>query len=57
MISHWAKTCLTEGESGILLKMQPWNKFTALHTSKKLSELEYLRLIVVKLEIENERLK
>ena len=35
----------------------PGNPFAALHVSKNLSELERLRLMVAKLEIENERLK
>ena len=38
-------------------KLQPGNHFAALHTSNSLSELDYLRLMVEKLEIENERLK
>lgn len=33
------------------------NRFAAIHTSKSLSELERLKLMVEKLEIENERLK
>ena len=33
------------------------NDHAALHVSKNLSELERLRLMVAKLEIENERLK
>lgn len=38
-------------------KLHSGNRFSALHTSKSLSELERLRLLVEKLEIENERLK
>ena len=38
-------------------KLHPGNKFAALHMSKNLSEEERLRLLVEKLEIENERLK
>ena len=51
------KEYIAEGESAFIPKGHPGNPFAALHTSKKLSELERLRLIVTKLEIENERLK
>ena len=57
MISHWVKAYIADGESGIQPKARPGNKFAALHVSKNLSELERLRLMVAKLEVENERLK
>ena len=57
MISHWVKAYIAEGEVGIQPKIRPGNKFAALHVSKNLSELDRLRLMVAKLEIENERLK
>ena len=38
-------------------KLRCGNRFSALHTSKSLSEIDRLRLLVEKLEIENERLK
>ena len=57
MISHWVKAYIAEGETGIQPKVRPGNRFAALHVSKNLSELERLRLMVAKLEIENERLK
>ena len=57
MISHWVKAYIAEGEVGIQPKVRPGNKFAALHVSKNLSETERLRLMVAKLEIENERLK
>ena len=57
MICRWVKEYIAEGESAFIPKGHPGNPFAALHTSKKLSELERLRLIVAKLEIENERLK
>ena len=57
MICRWVKEYVAEGESAFIPKGRPGNPFAALHTSKKLSELERLRLIVAKLEIENERLK
>ena len=49
MICKWVKKYITEGHSG--------NPFAALHVSKNLSEIEQLRLMVAKLEVENERLK
>ena len=56
MICRWEKEYIAEGESAFIPKGHPGNPFAALHTSKSLSELERLRLIVAKLEIENERL-
>ena len=53
----WVKKYIAEGESSFIHKGHPGNKFAALHVSKNLSELERLRLMVAKLEIENERLK
>ena len=57
MICRWVKEYIAEGEAAFIPKGHPGNPFAALHTSKNLSELERLRLIVAKLEIENERLK
>ena len=57
MISHWVKAYIADGVAGIQPKVRPGNKFAALHVSKNLSELERLRLMVAKLEVENERLK
>ena len=57
MICRWVKEYLAEGEQSFIPKGHPGNPFAALHTSKKLSELDRLRLMVAKLEIENERLK
>ena len=57
MICRWVKEYIAEGESAFISKGHPGNPFAALHTSKSLSELERLRLIVAKLEVENERLK
>ena len=57
MICRWVKEYIAEGESSFIHKGHPGNKFAALHVSKNLSELERLRLMVAKLEIENERLK
>ena len=57
MICKWVKRYIAEGESSFVPKKRPGNPFSALHTSKRLSEVEQLRLVVAKLEIENERLK
>lgn len=57
MICRWVKRYIAEGESSFVHKEHPGNPFAALHTSKNLSEVERLRLMVAKLEIENERLK
>ena len=57
MICKWVKKYIAEGESSFVPKKRPGNPFSALHTSKRLSEVEQLRLVVAKLEIENERLK
>lgn len=57
MICRWVKEYIAEGESAFNPKGHPGNPFAALHTSKNLSELDRLRLMVAKLEIENERLK
>lgn len=57
MICRWVQEYIAEGGSAFVPKGHPGNKFAALHVSKNLSELERLRLMVAKLEIENERLK
>jgi transposase-like protein len=57
MICRWVKEFIAEGESAFVPKGHPGNPFAALHTSKNLSELERLQLMVAKLEIENARLK
>lgn len=57
MMCRWVKEYIAEGESAFVPKRHPGNPFAALHVSKSLSEIEQLRLVVAKLEIENERLK
>ena len=56
-ICRWTKEYLQGGESAFEPKPQPGNKFAALHRSKNLSELDRLRLLVAKQEIEIARLK
>ena len=46
-----------EQKAEIVHKGHQGNHFAALHVSKNLSEVERLRVMVAKLEIENERLK
>lgn len=55
MVSSWVKKYLEEGEDA--LEPRKGNPYAALHTSKSLSELERLRLIVAKQEVEIARLK
>ena len=57
MICRWTKEYLSGGEAVFEPKTRPGNKFAALHRSKNLSELERLRLLVAKQEIEIARLK
>ena len=57
MICRWVKEYIAGGEAGLEPKKRPGNKFAALHRSKNLSELERLRLLVAKQEIEIARLK
>ena len=57
MICHWLRDYGKYGEAAFNPKGHPGNPFAALHTSKTLTEIERLRLQLIKLEIENERLK
>ena len=57
MISSWIKKYAAEGEDGLRPKPRKGNPYSALHTSKSLTELEELRLRVVKQDIEIARLK
>ena len=55
LVSAWVKKYLEEGENA--LEPHNGNPYSALHTSKSLSEVERLRLIVAKQEVEIARLK
>ncbi len=57
MICHWLKLYSINGDSAFNPKTRPGNAFAPLHTSNNLSEIDYLKLMIAKLEIENERLK
>ena len=55
LVSAWVKKYLEEGLEA--LEARNGNPYAALHTSKSLSEVERLRLLVAKQEIEIARLK
>ena len=55
LVSRWVENYLTEGEDALVSRKG--NPYAALYTSKTLSEVERLRLIVAKQEIEIARLK
>ena len=55
LVSTWVKKYLDGGEEALV--SHSGNPYAALHTSKSLSEVERLRLIVAKQEIEIARLK
>ena len=55
LVAAWVKRYLEEGEEG--LEPRKGNPYAALHRSKSLSEVERLRLIVAKQEVEIARLK
>ena len=55
LVSAWVKRYRGEGEDG--LEAKKGNIYAALHRSKSLSEVERLRLIVAKQEVEIARLK
>lgn len=55
LVSAWVKRYLEDGEEA--LEPHNGNPYAALHTSKSLSEVERLRLLVAKQEVEIARLK
>ena len=55
LVSTWVKKYLNGGEDALVSRSG--NPYAALHTSKSLSEVDRLRLIVAKQEIEIARLK
>lgn len=57
MLHSWIRKYLEQGESGLENKKKTGNPFSALHTSKNLSEEERLRLTVAKQQVEIARLK
>lgn len=57
MLYTWITKFINKGEDGLENMNREGNPFAALHTSKSLSEVERLRLVVEKQTIEIERLK
>ena len=57
LLWKWIHQYQENGPDALENKRKPGNVFSALHRSKSLTEVERLRLIVVKQEIEIERLK
>ena len=55
LVGSWVKRYLEDGEDA--LQPHNGNPYAALHTSKPLTEVERLRLLVAKQEVEIERLK
>ena len=55
LVSEWVKRYLQDGEEA--LEPRNGNPYAALHRSKNLSEVECLRLLVAKQEVEIARLK
>ena len=55
LVAEWVKRYLQDGEDA--LEPRNGNPYAALHRSKNLSELERLRLLVAKQEVEIARLK
>ena len=55
MLSNWISKYLEDGEEALARKSG--NPYSALHASKSLNELERLRLIIAKQEVEIARLK
>ena len=55
LVSAWVKRYLEDGEEA--LEPHNGNPYAALHTSRSLSEVERLRLLVAKQEVEIARLK
>lgn len=55
LVSAWVKRYLEDGEEA--LEAKNGNPYAALYTSKSLSEVDRLRLIIAKQEVEIARLK
>ena len=55
LVAEWVKRYLQDGEDA--LEPRNGNPYAALHRSKNLSEVERLRLLVAKQEVEIARLK
>ena len=56
-ITNWVRVYMEHGEEGLEPKPHSGNPYAALYTNKNLSEVERLRLLVAKQEVEIARLK
>lgn len=57
-LDGWVRRYRKGGEEALNpKKLHPGNKYAAIRTSKSLTEVERLKLLVEKLQVENERLK
>ena len=56
-IERWVKGYLSKGKEGLINQKKTGNRYVALYTSKNLSEIEKLKLELMKKDIEIERLK
>ncbi|WP_181950066.1 helix-turn-helix domain-containing protein [Erysipelothrix piscisicarius] len=56
-INGWIDRFMRDGKEGLKNKKKTGNHFSALHTSKSLTELERLQLEILKRDIEIARLK
>ena len=56
-ITNWVRVYMEHGEEGLAPKPHSGNSYAALYTNKNLSEVERLRLLVAKQEVEIARLK
>lgn len=57
MLHGWIQKYLDGGEAALEKTRKTGNRFSALHTSKNLTEIERLKLTVVKQQVEIARLK
>lgn len=56
-ITNWVRVYMEHGEKGLEPKPHSGNPYAPLYTNKNLSEVERLRLLVAKQEVEIARLK
>ena len=56
-ITNWVRVYMEHGEEGLEPKPHSGNPYAPLYTNKNLSEVERLRLLVAKQEVEIARLK
>lgn len=57
MVRNWVMAYKASGESALENRKKPGNPYSALHTSRSLTEVERLRLELAKAEVELAKLK